>query len=62
MNDIIIMNQSHSIGISARGRALGSGHVLDPWALGPGLGPGRRQFGAQRAAALAQAQAQGPGA
>ena len=38
MNDIIIMNQSQSIGISARGRALGFG----PWALGPGLGPGRR--------------------
>ena len=43
MNDIIIMKQSHSIGISARGRALGCGHVLGPWALGPGLGLGRRR-------------------
>ena len=42
MNDSIIMNQSQSIGISARGRALGFGHALSPWALGPGLGPGRR--------------------
>ena len=31
------------------------------WALGPGLGTGRRRPGAQRAAAWAQARAQGPG-
>ena len=43
MNDIIIMSQSQSIGISARGRALGFGRALGPWALGSGLGPGRRQ-------------------
>ena len=43
MNDILIMNQSQSIGISARGRALGFGRALGPWALGSGLGPGRRQ-------------------
>ena len=42
MNDIINMNHSQSIGISARGRALGFGRALGPWALGPGLGPGRR--------------------
>ena len=61
MNDIIIMNQSESIAISARGRALGFGHALGPWSLGLGLGPGRRRPGAQRAAAWAQARAQGPG-
>ena len=38
MNDIIIMNQSQSIGISSRGRALGFGRALGPWALGPVLG------------------------
>ena len=48
MNDRIVMNQSQSIGISARGRALGCGHALGPWALGPGLGPGRRRPGTQR--------------
>ena len=62
MNDIIIMNQSHSIGISARGRALGCEHVLGPWALGPGLGPGCRALGAGPTAAWAHARAQGPGA
>ena len=55
------MNQSQSIGISARGRALGFGHALGPWALGPGLGPGRRALCAGPAAAWAQARAQGPG-
>ena len=60
MNDSIIMNQSQSIGISARGRALGFGHALGPWALGPGLGPGRRRPGAQCAAAWAPPKAQGP--
>ena len=59
MNDSFIMNQSQSIGISARGRPLGCGHAL---ALGPSLGPGRRRPGALRAAAWAQARAQGPGA
>ena len=34
MNDIIIMNQSQTIGISARGRALGFGHALGPGAPG----------------------------
>ena len=44
MTDIIIMDQSQSIGISARGRALGFGHALGPWALGPGLDPGHAQI------------------
>ena len=60
MNDIIIMNQSQSIGISGRGRALGFGHALGPWALGPGLGPGRHALHAGPAAAWAQVRAQGP--
>ena len=40
MNDStsIIMNQSQSIGISARGGGLGFGRALGPWASGPGLG------------------------
>ena len=55
MNVSIIMNQSQSIGISARGRALGFGHALGPGALGPGLGPGRRRLCAGPAAAWAKA-------